>query len=431
MSNKKNKRIEVPIIARVEGEGALDIDIEHQRIASLKLRIYEPPRLFEKFLEGRAPQEVIDMVARICGICPVAYQTSAAQALEQCFGIAITPFIRQMRRLFYCGEWLESHSLHVHFLAAPDFLGFHSAPEMAKIYPEEVKRGLRLQGFGNRLIALFGGRSVHPVGARPGGFFKAPSTKAVSELLAEAEQRLVDAEALIRWLAKLELPDNSHDFTSVALSHPDEYAICEGRLTSTDGLDIHIDAFDDYFKESQVPYSTALHCLLQGKDYLVGPLARLNINHEQLPAALKTILKSENIQFPSQNMCLSIVARAVEIYYAVHEARRLMEHYRPDTESYIEYSPQSGIGIGCTEAPRGFLWHRYEFDEQGLVNNARIVPPTSQNQARIEADLKHSLIKFGLNQSDEALRHYSEMLIRNYDPCISCSTHFLTLKVRR
>ncbi|VEG90226.1 Ni/Fe hydrogenase subunit alpha [Legionella spiritensis] len=431
MSKNKKKTIHVPILARVEGEGALSVQIRDHNIESLQLKIYEPPRLFEKFLEGRSHEEVLDFVARICGICPVAYQMSAAHAIENCFIVQPGDWVRDMRRLFYCGEWLESHSLHIHFLAAPDFLGFHSAPEMAKVYPEEVRRGLRLQSLGNELIRLLGGRSVHPIGACIGGFYQAPRPEAVKDLSRRIRERIEDCQALIRWLAGLALPDNTHEFTCVSLRHPDEYPMNEGRIASDQGLDISIEQFDRHFREFQVPYSTALHCLLEGKPYLVGPLARLNLNYDRLPQSLQTFLIDHNVHFPSKNMVHSIIARAVEIYYCVLEAQRILENYTYPKYPRIAFTPRAGTGYGCTEAPRGLLWHTYDMDEQGHVRTARIVPPTSQNQARIEEDLRISLARFGLQKPDNELRAYSEMLIRNYDPCISCSTHFLNLTVTR
>ncbi len=431
MPKNKTTTIHVPILARVEGEGALDVRIVNHQIQSLQLKIYEPPRLFEKFLEGRCYSDVLDMVARICGICPVAYQMSAAHAIEQCFGMQPGPWVRDMRRLFYCGEWLESHSLHIHFLAAPDFLGFKSAPDMAKVYPDIVRRGLRLQALGNELISLLGGRSVHPVGACIGGFYQAPSCTRIQELLERVNARISDCENLLTWVGSLALSDNTHNFTSVSLQHPDEYPMNEGHIVSDKGLFISPECFDDYFKECQVPYSTALHCLLQGKPYLVGPLARVNNNVDQLPSPIKDILHPLGIHFPSNNMYHSIIARAVEIYYCVLEARRILAGYVYPAAPSQDVKPRKGIGYGCTEAPRGMLWHCFEMDEEGIVQSARIVPPTSQNQARIEEDLCISLERFGLNKADSELRAYSEMIIRNYDPCISCSTHFLQLNVSR
>ena len=356
---------------------------------------------------------------------------SATQAIENCFDTKPTPWVHDMRRLFYCGEWLESHSLHIHFLAAPDFLGFKSAPDMAKIYPDEVRRGLRLQALGNELIRFLGGRSVHPVGACIGGFYKAPTHAEVSLLLEHVLARVSDCEALLQWVARLPLGGNSHDFTSVSLRHPTEYPMNEGEIVSDKGLVIPIDRFDDFFKESQVAYSTALHCLLEGKPYLVGPLARVNINHDRLPNTITELLKSNNIHFPSNNMTHSIIARAVEIYYCVLEAQRLLTAYVYPETSHPIIQPLAGTGYGCTEAPRGMLWQRYDMNEQGLIQSARIVPPTSQNQAQIEADLRISLEQFGLNKPDEELKAYSEMIVRNYDPCISCATHFLNMTVNR
>jgi sulfhydrogenase subunit alpha len=336
-----------------------------------------------------------------------------------------------MRRLFYCGEWMESHALHIHLLAAPDFLGYGSAPEMARDHPEAVKRGLRLQALGNEIIRLLGARSVHPVGAKVGGFHRAPSVHEVGILLARLREALPDAEAMLAWSAALPPPDDDQDFVSVALRHPDEYPMNEGRLVSSEGLDVDISEFDEHFEEMHVPHSTALHARLHGRPYLVGPLARLNLDQDRLPQRVRELLDRTGIRFPSRNMFHSIVARAAETYYALVEAIRLLENYRVPASPYISVTTRSGVGFGCTEAPRGILWHRYEVDAEGLVINARIVPPTSQNQARMEEDLRFSLQSFGLDRSQQELRLRSETVIRNYDPCISCSTHFLDLRVHR
>lgn len=440
MTERRDVTINVPLLARVEGEGALDLTIRDGVIIDLQLRIFEPPRLFEKMLEGRHYDEVLDIVARICGICPVAYQMSASHAIEQILGIEPGPWVRAMRRLFYCGEWIESHALHIHLLAAPDFIGFNSAIEMAQRYPDEVRRGLKLQALGNELLRLFGARSVHPVGARIGGFYKAPSTEAAAALLAKLREALPQAEALLRWVAQLPLPEDDQAFISVALRHPGEYPFNEGRLTSSHGLDIPIERFHDHFREIHVPHSTALHGRHfpdgyrdgdEGVPYLVGPLARLNLNHDRLPQATQRLLAECGISFPSRNMFHSVVARAAELHFAISEAIAILEHYRPEQPHHGAIKAKAGVGYGCTEAPRGILWHRYELDSAGLVVNATITPPTSQNQARMEEDLKNSLGNFGLDHDDAALRLRGEQVIRNYDPCISCATHFLKLNVTR
>lgn len=424
-------RIRVPVLARVEGEGALEIAIHKQKIESLQLRIYEPPRLFEKFLEGRSYQQVVDMVARICGICPVAYQMSAVHALEQAFGVKPQAHTRLLRRLFYCGEWMQSHALHIHLLAAPDFLGFDSAVEMAAQYPAEVRRGLRLQALGNDLIALLGGRSVHPVGVCVGGFHRLPSQRDTESMLEKLQAARADASALLNWTAGLDLPDDEQDFCSVSLRHADEYPLNEGRIASSHGLDIPIEDYQQHFDEFQVPYSTALHASLHDHNYLVGPLARLNLNLDRLPESVRQAVEFTGISFPSRNMFHSIVARAVEIVFCIEEAIQILQLPLAGLPAHVEASPCAGEGYGCTEAPRGLLWHRYQTDESGKITSARIVPPTSQNQARIEEDLRTSLQAFGLDRDEAALRLHAETVIRNYDPCISCATHFLKLRVNR
>jgi coenzyme F420-reducing hydrogenase alpha subunit len=429
MSN--DRTIHVPVLARVEGEGALELELVDNKISSVHLRIYEPPRMFEKFLEGRSWSEVPDTVARICGICPVAYQMSAVHAIERAFDIDPGPWVREMRRLFYCGEWLESHSLHIHMLATPDFMGFSSVIELAQEYPEEVKRGLKLQAIGNDLVAMLGARSVHPVGARVGGFHHAPSMQEVEAMLVRLHEARPEAEALVKWIASIKVPEDEQAFTSVSLRHSDEYPMNEGSIISSAGLDIAINEYEQHFRELHQPHSTALHSLLEDKPYLVGPLARLNLNLDRLPEATLTLLKETGIQIPSANMFHSVLARAIEIHYAVGEAIRILESYVVPDSPYVEVTTHAGVGYGCTEAPRGILWHRYELDGDGNVMMSRIVPPTSQNQARIEEDLRNSLERFGLQHSDDELRLHGEMVIRNYDPCISCATHFLKLTVNR
>lgn len=428
---RKTVNINIPVLARIEGEGALELAIQDNKITELKLNIYEPPRFFEKFLEGRGNQDVIDIVARICGICPVAYQMSAVHAIESILKIDPGPWVRNMRRLMYCGEWIESHALHIHLLAAPDYLGFDSALSMAEQYPDVIRRGLRLQNLGNQIIRLLGGRSVHPVGVRVGGFHHAPAADEVERLKQALIAARVDAQDLISWTADLDFLSDEQDFTSVALHHPNEYPMNEGRIKTSNGLDIPISEYQQHFTESHVDHSTALHSTLHGAPYLVGPLARLNLNHHQIPINILALAKSAGIEFPSRNMFHSIVARAIEIQYALDEAIRILSTYAPASQPYLATESTAGIGFGCTEAPRGILWHRYELDDNGNVTNTVIIPPTSQNQARIEQDLRCSLEKFGPGKDNQALRQLGEKIIRNYDPCISCATHFLKIRVTR
>jgi coenzyme F420-reducing hydrogenase alpha subunit len=429
MSNER-RRIEVPVLTRVEGEGALYVHIDGARVADLRLNIFEPPRFFEKFLEGRSWKEIPDMVARICGICPVAYQMSAVHAIETAFGARVTPAIRRLRRLYYCGEWMESHSLHIHLLAAPDFLGYPDAMALAQDHPGIVRRGLRLQGLGNAILGMLGGRSVHPVGARVGGFYRAPDSAEAADLLTRLRAATQDAQDLVRWTAGLKLPAVARQAPLVSLRHESDYPMNEGAIISSEGLAMSAAEFDAHVMEHQVPHSTALHALINGKPYWVGPLARVNNNLDHLPPRTLRLAEETGIRWPSVNPYHSIVARSLEVHFALHEAIALLEQYAPPDKPFVEIVPRAGAGAWCTEAPRGILWQRYELDEEGLVKKSRIVPPTSQNQAQMEADLRAS-VEENLDLCDDELRARLEAGIRNYDPCISCATHFLNLTLRR
>lgn len=429
--SKRRIRIHNPSVTRLEGEAALELEARGDRLEKLILRIYEPPRLFEKLLEGRDYPDVPTLTARICGICPIAYQMTAIGAIEQIFAIAPTDWIRQMRRVIYCGEWLQSHSLHIHFLALPDFTGHDTAFAMAEQSPELFQRGLRLQQLGNDLMALFGGRAVHPVAVVVGGFTAAPPAERVAKMIERLEQGREDARDLLEAVCQLDLPRDRQDFTNVALVHDSDYPIHEGDIASSTGLRIPATAYLQHFKEHQEPHSTALYSLLEGEPYLVGPLARMNLNHAKLPAEIRSLLSQQGIQWPSANLYHSIIARAAECYLAVLEALSLLRDYRVPGNCQLPVAVKAGTGMYCTEAPRGMIWHRYDLDEAGQVKLATIVPPTSQNQARIEQDLYQAVPRFGLQHNEEALRRYCETRIRNYDPCISCSTHFLDLRLRR
>jgi sulfhydrogenase subunit alpha len=425
----KEVNIHVPILARVEGEGSLELKIKNQSIESLQLRIFEPPRLFEKFLEGRHVNELPDMVARICGICPVAYQMSAVHAIESLAEFQAPPWLHELRRLLYCGEWIESHALHIHLLAVPDFLGFGNVIEMAKQYPEEVNRGLTLQSVGNDIIKLLGARSVHPVGVKMGGFHHIPDKSEFQKLLDKIEAAIPAAEDMLAWTISLDRPAFKHNLAEVSLYHDKEYPMNQGNLISSDGLNIPITDFEAHFQESQVLHSTAFHSHLNQKPYLLGPLARLNLNYQHLPGQIHATLTKHNHALPSSDLFNNMVARSIELLYALHEARRIIKSIDLSDTSTPKLTLKAGIATGCTEAPRGTLWHRYKINKEGYIQHAKLVPPTSQNQAHIEHSLKQSLTGFGLQQTPEVLQHYAEQMIRNYDPCISCATHFLKMSI--
>ena len=428
--SKRNLKLSVPILARVEGEGAMDLEIRDGEIEKLQLRIYEPPRFFEKFLEGRAWHEIPDIVARICGICPVAYQVSAVNAIETAFAMDPGPWVKAVRRLIYLGEWIESHALHIHLLALPDFFGYKSGIAMARDFPAEIRRGLKLQNLGNEIMRCVGGRSVHPVSIRVGGLHKAPSVEKLEQLLIDLEAALPEAEAMCEWLDRVPVPDNTQSFYCVALQ-ADNYAVENGTLHSNTGLLLKPADYEQHFTEFHQPHSTALWSHMDGEAYLVGPLARINLHTATLPADCRPLLQKFSHRFPSNNMFDSMLARGLEIVFAMREAISILQGYSEPAHCYIEATPRESTGFGWSEAPRGLLWHSYEIDKQGIIRKAKLVPPTSQNQARIEQDLHRSLINFGLDRPDDDIRLHCEQVIRNYDPCISCATHFLKLNTVR
>ncbi|HVA00908.1 MAG TPA: Ni/Fe hydrogenase subunit alpha [Terriglobia bacterium] len=425
------KTIKVDYLARVEGEGGLYIKVKDRQVTEVQLKIFEPPRFFEAFLRGRSFREAPDITARICGICPIAYQMSAVHAIENAFGVKVEGPLRELRRLIYCGEWIESHALHVYMLHAPDFLGYPDAIQMAKDYPEVVQQGLSLKKAGNEIVTLLGGREIHPINVRVGGFYKVPSKAELAPLAEKLKRAREAALETVRWTATLPFPELERDYLFVALRHPDEYPFNEGRLVSNQGLDIATQDYEKHFAEEHVEYSHALHSVLRGVGaYFVGPMARYSLNFDRLSPLAQEAAHEAGLGPVCRNPFQSIIVRSVETLYACDEALRIIEQYeRPDAPA-VEVQPHAGTGFGCTEAPRGALYHRYRLDDQGAILDAKIVPPTSQNQKTIEQDLWEFVPKH-LDLPPEKLRWQCEQAIRNYDPCISCSTHFLKLKIDR
>ncbi|MCS7158084.1 MAG: Ni/Fe hydrogenase subunit alpha [Blastocatellia bacterium] len=425
------RTIKVDYLARVEGEGGLYVKIKDGELRDVKLKIFEPPRFFEAFLRGRSYAEAPDITARICGICPIAYQMSAVHAIEDAFGIKVDGQLRVLRRLIYCGEWIESHALHVYLLHAPDFLGYADAIQMAKDHPGIVQRGLQLKKVGNEIVALLGGREIHPINVRVGGFYRVPAKRELAPLAEQLKWAREAALETVRWAATLPFPEFEQDYEFVALRHPDEYPFNEGRLVSNKGLDIAIREYDDHFVEEHVPYSNALHSTIKNRGaYFVGPLARYNLNFDRLSPLVREVAREIGCEPPCTNPFKSIIVRSLEILYACDEALRLIADYEMPDKPAVKVQPRAATGYGCTEAPRGILYHRYRLSDDGTILDAKIVPPTSQNQKMIESDLWRFMPP-RLHLPQEQLVWQCEQAIRNYDPCISCATHFIKLYIER
>jgi sulfhydrogenase subunit alpha len=427
----KNKSIKVDYLARVEGEGGLHIKIKNDKVIDVKFKIFEPPRFFEAFLRGRKFTEAPDITARICGICPIAYQMSSARAMEMACGVKVEGMLRALRRLIYCGEWIESHALHIFMLHAPDFLGYEDAVSMAADHPDLVKKGLKLKKIGNDLMIFLGGREIHPVNLCVGGFYKVPTQKELQKMVEPLKWALEASIETVGFVSTLDFPEFNQDYEFVSIGHDKEYPINEGRIISNKGVDIPVSDFLNVFEEQHVGYSTSLHSVIKERGaYHVGPMARYNLNFDKLtPLAQKAAVEA-GIGPKCKNPFKSIIVRAVELVFACEEALRIIDEYEMPDFPYIDITPKAGVGHGATEAPRGLLYHRYEIDNEGVIKTARIVAPTSQNQKAMENDLA-AFVPKNLNLSHDDLTWKCEQTIRNYDPCISCSCHFLKLHVER
>ncbi|BAL99965.1 MULTISPECIES: Ni/Fe hydrogenase subunit alpha [Caldilinea] len=429
MSTLTTKTVRVEALARVEGEGAFYVKVKEGKVVDAQLHIYEPPRFFEAFLRGRSYAEAPDITARICGICPVAYQMSAVHAMEAIFGVKVEGALRELRRLLYCGEWIESHALHLFMLHAPDFLGYADIIQMAADHPDLVMQALRIKKAGNDIVALLGGREIHPINVRVGGFYRIPKRREWDRIVEELKWARDAMFELVKWTGQLPFPDFEQPYEFVALRHPDEYPFNEGRLVSNRGLDIPIAAFEEFMIEEHLPHSTSLHARIKDRGaYFVGPLARYNLNFDRLSPLAQEAARAAGLGPTCYNPFQSIIVRGVETIYAIDEALRILETYPEPDAPYVPYAVRAGVGHGCTEAPRGILYHRYVLDDNGLIVSARITPPTAQNQATIEADLR-AFVEPRVHLPLNELTWQCEQAIRNYDPCISCSTHFLRLQV--
>ncbi|MFJ6902643.1 Ni/Fe hydrogenase subunit alpha [Streptomyces griseoluteus] len=447
MNHRGTRVLRLDALARVEGEASLHLRLEGDTVAETRLRIYEPPRFFEAFLTGRGHTEPPDITARICGICPVAYQMSACRAIEDACGVTVDGPLADLRRLLYCGEWIESHTLHVYLLHAPDFLGRADVVELARDQRAAVERGLRLKQAGNAIVEQLGGRPIHPVNVRIGGFYRTPAPDELRPLAERLRQARDDALETVRWVAAFDFPDATCDHDLLALRDPGRYAVDTGTpaVIAADGNgrapnEFPLPEFEQHVREGQVPHSTARTATLDGRHHLTGPLARYAINGRWLHPVAAEAARDAGLGDPltgalCDNPFRSIVVRAVEVVQAVEEALRIIEGYERPPRPAVEVPPRQGVGFGATEAPRGLLYHRYALAEDGALTEARIVPPTAQNQTAIEADVRRAvqarLDTAGPGVDDEELAHLCERAIRNHDPCISCATHFLDLTVER
>ncbi len=417
------KTINVDYIARVEGQGALHIDVTKDgKIQNLQFKIFEPPRFFESFLIGRRYDEVMELTSRICGICPVAHQITALRAVENAMGIDPTDQTKDLRKLMAISAHIQSNVLSMYFLSLPDLMGYESLIAMAKNHMDIVKRALKLKKLGNDLTQIIGGRAVHPVTMIVDGFSSIPSKNKLEDFRRRLSDAKKDAFKSVDLFSNIEIPDFTRKCEHVAISNPEQYAINEGRFKSTEGLNIDEMNYREHIYEKQKPYSTALHSYVTERDsFMVGPLPRVNLNLKQMSDDAQDAAKRSGFKFPNFNPFVSHLARALEVLHYIDECIELIDGITLKEEK-PNFMCKSGFGAAITEAPRGSLYHSYTLDNNGIVRKADIVPPTSHNAYNIEKDM-NGFVQTILDLPLDEITLKCEMLVRAYDPCISCSTH--------
>ncbi len=415
-------KINIDYIARVEGEGSVKLDIKDGKLEDLKLNIWEPPRFFEGFLCRRRFDEVPDIVARICGICPVSHMTTAIRALEKALDITPSPEIVRLRKIMSLSQIVASHLIHLYMLAMPDYFNLHSVADMFPRFESEIKRLLRMKEVMNSITALFGGRPLHPVAMVVGGFTSFPSRDAIGKKVKELEGIKTDAIEMLRVISELSFPDLAYDSDFFAIHDPSVYAINEGRIVSSNGISVKEEEYYTIFEEVEVSYSNAKRTILRGKGSLMsGALARLNLKFDALHEDAKKAAQEISFHIPDRNPFHNNIAQAIEIVHGISQCIELLEGLTQENPE-IQMKIREGEGIAITEAPRGLLCHHYILNRRGVVEKANIITPTAHNFMGIEENLRNLVQKY-IHKEKAEITLKCEMLVRAYDPCFSCSVH--------
>jgi coenzyme F420-reducing hydrogenase alpha subunit len=425
-----NKSIEVHHLTRVEGHGNLAVEIRGGELSEVRFSIVEAPRFFEVFLRGYKYDDVVHMASRICGICAVSHKSAALKATEAALGIEISPQTELLRRLAFHGEIISSHVLHIYFLAGPDFLGLSSVFPLKDTNPEILQRAIRLKRLGYDLCRAVVGRHTHPVGMKVGGFSFVQDEVELSRMRTRLVESFADLEATVQFLRTVDLPEFERETEYVSLKHPERYAFYDGDIFSSEGKSVAVDDYRNAVEEYLVPHSTAKHARWNRPQYMVGALARVNNNFEQLAPRATQAAEDLALSVPCFNPFLLTLAQAVECVHCVEESTQLIDtllergiSHEPDRSR-----PRAGLGVGAVEAPRGILFHEYEYDADGCCLTANHLIPTAQNLANLEEDMRRFVPEIA-DEDEETIRLKLEMLVRAYDPCISCATHMVNLRI--
>ncbi|HIC08800.1 MAG TPA: Ni/Fe hydrogenase subunit alpha [Aquificales bacterium] len=422
-----SKKITVEVLTRVEGHGAVEVVEENGKYRA-KVKIFEGPRFYEYLVVGQGYINIPRIVSRICGICYISHRTASARAIEDAFGAKLPEELEALRRLANVGAFMESHGLHIYFLALPDYFGYDSLLEMVHEYPNLVERGFKVKNSGVEIMKLIGGKNFHGENLIAGGFASLPSKeelKRIEEILEGVKEDLIET---LHLMGRLKHPSLEVEREyQLAVYNPDRWEIYGDKLIlkGEDGETIFTkNEYEIFVEEEPVEYSMAKQSRVKGKPVLLGPLARVNIYRDKLSEETKKLLSDAGIKFPSTNPFHQNIARAVELLELREQAVRLIDDLLSDypAKPNVELKPKKGRGFGVVEAPRGTLYHTYEFDENGYCTNSNIITPTAVLQTSMERDAQR-LAKENSDKPLEEVRFLVERLIRSYDPCISCSVH--------
>ncbi len=417
-------KIKIDHIAKIEGHAGFVADIVNGKAEKALFSVLEGSRLLEGILRDRKCAEVSQIAARICGICPVVHNLTSLKALEDALGVKISEQTVLLRKLMMLGQVINSHTLHVFFFSLSDFFGVENDLELIKKYPQKAQLALSIREFANKMIEIIGGRSIHPLTPEIGGFIRLPKAESIKQIGEDAQKILPQAIELAQFFAKLKYPDFTREAEFISLTNKNEYAIYGGEISVSGAKGEPVSDFVRHIQEIQVAYDGVKRTKIEQKSYMVGAIARINNNYKQLNKEAKKILRVAKIKLPSQNPFYNILAQAVEIVHCLEETVKTVKiiSKKELINEKHDVGLVAGSGYGAIEAPRGTLFYFYEVGGNGLVKNCNIITPTAQNIARLEEDLKIWLPQLQ-NLSEKEMQDKIRMLIRAYDPCLTCATH--------
>lgn len=435
----RNVKVNVEYLTRVEGHGNIVVNVQEGKLEECRLDIVEAPRFFEGMIRGRSIFEAQHITCRICGICSCGHTLASIQAAENAIGFSPSPQTQELRKFLLHMETLDSHLLHIYLLVAPDLLGVKSFVPLINTHNDVVRRALRMKKTCNDVCDVLVGRHVHPISAIVGGFTKLPKEKDLDVMLDQLKKLQLDMDATLELAATLEFPKFERETEYVGLvNDTDEYPFLEGDVGSTDGIRVKKEDYRSVTNEFVVPHSSAKHTKASRDSYMVGALARVNLNYDKLHPKAKAVADQIGLKPLIINSYLNTAAQLVECIHCLEDSIRILEEFKEKGVNQEEVvivglnekgtiPVKAGVGVGAVEVPRGILFHNYEVDDKGKIINANCIIPTNQNVNNIEHDMK-KLVPEILDKSDEEITLRLEMLVRAYDPCISCSAHFLDVK---